>query len=46
MPPILQNEGAWIALGISLFFLVAGEIMRRTIVKVLKDGEKPKLNHE
>ena len=46
MPPILQNEGAWIALGISFLFLVAGEVMRRAIVKILKTGEKPASNHE
>ena len=29
MPVWLQNEGAWIALGISALFIVAGELMSR-----------------
>jgi len=37
MPIWLQNEGAWIALGISLLFLVAGWVMHRVFVRVLKN---------
>jgi hypothetical protein len=36
MPSWLQNEGAWIALGVSLFFLVAAFVMHRVFVRVLK----------
>ena len=36
MPAWLQNEGAWIAIGVSLLFIVAGVVMHRVIVKVLK----------
>jgi peptidoglycan/LPS O-acetylase OafA/YrhL len=36
MPAWLQNEGAWIALGVSLFFLLAGFVMHRVFVRVLK----------
>lgn len=36
MPAWMQNEGAWIALGVSLLFIVAGVVMHRVIVKVLK----------
>ncbi len=36
MPVWLQNEGAWIALGISALFIVAGVVMHRVIKKVLQ----------
>ena len=36
MPVWLQNEGAWIALGISTLFIVAGVVMHRVIKKVLQ----------
>ena len=35
MPAWMQNEGAWIALGVSLLFIVAGVVMHRVMVKVL-----------
>ena len=36
MPVWLQNDGAWIALGVSLLFVVAGVVMHRVIKKVLQ----------
>ncbi|MEZ5707620.1 MAG: hypothetical protein R3E56_21740 [Burkholderiaceae bacterium] len=36
LPPWLQNEGAWIALGVSLVFVIAGWVMHRLVVRVLK----------
>lgn len=36
MPVWLQNEGAWIALGVSALFIVAGVVMHRVIKKVLQ----------
>jgi hypothetical protein len=36
MPVWLQNEGAWIALGISALFIVAGVVMHRVIKQVLQ----------
>jgi hypothetical protein len=36
MPVWLQNEGAWIALGVSAMFIVAGVVMHRVIKKVLQ----------
>ena len=36
MPVWLQNEGAWIAIGVSLLFIVAGAVMHRVIKKVLQ----------
>ena len=36
MPVWLQNEGAWIAIGVSLLFIVAGVVMHRVVKKVLQ----------
>jgi hypothetical protein len=41
MPVWLQNEGAWMALGVSLFFLVAGVVMHRVFVRVLRGPPSP-----
>lgn len=41
MPVWLQNEGAWIAIGVSLLFVVAGVVMHRVIKKVLQAPEPP-----
>jgi len=38
MNAIWQDEATWIALGISALFLVAGIVMHRVFVKVLKSG--------
>lgn len=46
MPPMLQNEGAWIALGVSALFVVAGLVMHRVVVKVLKNGSAPEAGNE
>jgi hypothetical protein len=40
MPVWLQDLGAWIAIGVSLLFLVAAFLMHRIILRVLK-GEGP-----
>ncbi|WP_439114771.1 hypothetical protein [Hydrogenophaga sp.] len=37
MPVWLQNEGAWIAIGISLVFVVAGWVMHRVFLRILKN---------
>ena len=39
-----RDPGAWIAIGVSLLFVVVALVMHRVIVKVLKDGsaEPPK----
>lgn len=36
MPVWLQNEGAWIALGVSALLVVAGVVMHRIIKNVLR----------
>jgi hypothetical protein len=41
MPVWLQNEGAWIAIGISLLFVVAGWVMHRVFVRILKNPVLP-----
>jgi hypothetical protein len=41
MPVWLQNEGAWIAIGVSLLFIVAGVVMHRVIRKVLQAPPPP-----
>ena len=57
LPPWLQNEGAWVAIGVSLVFVIAALVMHRVVVKVLKDPaddasagvtptEKKRSNHE
>jgi len=33
-----RDPGAWIAIGVSLLFVVVALAMHRVIVKVLKDG--------
>ena len=35
---LFNNPEAWIAIGISLLFVVVGVLMHRTVVKVLKNG--------
>ena len=39
LPPGLQNEGAWIALGMSAMFVVAAFVMHRVFLKILKNPE-------
>ena len=33
-----RDEGAWIALGVSALFVVAGVVMHRVFVRILKTG--------
>jgi len=33
-----RDPGAWIAIGVSLLFVVVALVMHRVIVKILKDG--------
>jgi hypothetical protein len=41
MSTLWQDEGTWIALGISALFLVAAVVMHRLFMKVLKSGVPP-----
>lgn len=36
MNALLRDEGTWIALGVSALFLIAGWVMHRVFVKILK----------
>lgn len=38
MSSLWQDEGTWIALGVSALFLVAAFVMHRIFVKVLQAG--------
>jgi hypothetical protein len=40
MPAWLNNEGAWIALGVSALFVVAAVVMHRLFVRVLTSPQK------
>ncbi len=40
-----RDPGVWIAIGVSLLFVVVALVMHRVIVKVLKDGSAES-NHE
>jgi len=47
MPAWLQNDAAWIAIGVSVLFIVVGVVMRRVIVQVLKaPAPKETSSHE
>jgi peptidoglycan/LPS O-acetylase OafA/YrhL len=39
LPPWLQDEGAWIAIGVSVLFVIAAFVMHRVVLKVLKTPE-------
>ena len=41
-----RDPGAWIAIGVSLLFLVVALVMHRVIVKVLKNGSTEPIDHE
>jgi hypothetical protein len=38
MMKLLDTDGAWIAIGISVFFIVVGVVMKRVFVNVLKNS--------
>lgn len=37
MMKLLDTDGAWIAIGISVFFIVVGWAMQRVFVRILKN---------
>lgn len=44
-----RDEGAWIAVGVSLLFVVAALVMHRIFVRILKNGAtepEQEKNHE
>jgi len=36
-----QDPGTWIALGVSAVFVIAGVVMHRVFVRILKSGAPP-----
>jgi hypothetical protein len=44
MPAWLQNDGAWIAIGVSLCFIAAGFVMHRVFLRILKASPPPPPN--
>ena len=47
MGALWQDEGTWIAIGISALFLVAAVVMHRVFVNVLKSGaDAPQENQD
>jgi hypothetical protein len=43
---LLNTEGAWIAIGISVLFIVAGVVMHRVFVNILKNGSQEPKQHD
>ena len=41
MASLWQDEGTWIALGISALFVVVAIVMHRVFVNVLQSGQPP-----
>jgi hypothetical protein len=41
-----RDPGTWIALGVSALFVVAGIVMHRVFVKILKNGSQLPTEHE
>ena len=45
MSSLWHDEGAWIAIGVSVLFIVAGLVMHRIFVRILKNGS-PEISGE
>ncbi len=43
---LLQTDGAWLAIGVSLLFVVAGLVLHRVFVNVLKNGSPEPTQHD
>jgi len=46
MSGIWQDPGTWIALGVSVIFIVVGLVMHRVFIKILKNGSQEPSHHE
>ncbi len=46
MGALLHDEGAWIAIGILVLFLVAAFVMHRVFVRILKNGTSDVLSSD
>ena len=45
MPVWMQNDGAWIALGVSALFIVVAVVMHRVIKQVLQTPQPEETPH-
>ncbi len=43
---LLHADGAWIAIGVSVLFVVAGLVLHRVFVNVLKKGSQEPSQHD
>ncbi|BCO29346.1 hypothetical protein MIZ03_4269 [Rhodoferax lithotrophicus] len=43
---LLNMDGAWIAIGISALFIVAGVVMHRVFVNILKNGSQEPIQND
>lgn len=43
---LLNSDGAWIAIGVSVLFIVAGLVLHRVFVNVLKKGSQEPSQHD
>jgi len=43
---LLNTDGAWIAIGISVLFIVAGLVLHRVFVNILKNGAQEPTQHD
>jgi len=43
---LLDTDGAWIAIGVSVLFIVAGLMLHRVFVNVLKKGSQESTQHD
>lgn len=46
MARLWQSEGAWIALGVSVLFIVVGLVMHRVFINILKNGSQEPPKHD
>ena len=46
MRSLWQSDGAWIALGVSLLFIVVGLVMHRIFINILKKGSQEPPQHD
>ncbi|MCM2297185.1 hypothetical protein [Rhodoferax sp.] len=43
---LLDTDGAWLAIGVSVLFIVAGLVLHRVFVNVLKKGSQEPSQHD
>jgi hypothetical protein len=43
---LLHTDGAWIAIGVSVLFIVAGLVLHRVFVNVFKKGSQEPSQHD